>query len=403
MINFSRYARLPRGVWLLSLGQGLGLTAAVISVSVAALAGASLCNEPAFATLPYGLQFLATMFAGPLGSIAMERAGRRAVFFAAAFLGVMAGVVGTVAVRQEDFILLCVSHTLLGCFLGNVNLFRFASLDMVEENRRPTAMSLVLFGGVFASLLGPIMVRQAPDWLGASAFESAYLVIGACGLSVMLLLFFVHPPQNRNAVPTVSPSDPESTFVFMPPYLLALGAGGLGYGLMNLLMISSSLDMQMKNIPFAHVSYAIQLHVFCMFFPSFLAGILINRLGIYPFLMLGVGLQIAAGIAALLLSGYLGFITSLVILGLAWNVLYVGGSHLVGQCVNGPRRFRAQGINELVVGLFATFGAIFAGWLLAALGWEMLNIAAIIVVAVLGGFVVFVGRQEMATARRLAR
>lgn len=180
----------------------------------------------------------------------------------------------------------------------------------------------------------------------------------------------------------------------MPQYLLAVGAGGLGYGLMNLLMIASSLDMERQGVTFAHVSYAIQLYVFCMFFPSFLAGILIARLGIYPFLMLGVSLQIAAGVAALFISGYWGFVWSLVLLGLAWNALYVGGSHLVGQCAAGPGRFRAQGINELVVGLFATAGAIFAGLLLAVVGWVMLNIVSILVVTMLGAAVMWVARHE---------
>lgn len=381
---------LPPAIWLLSLAQGLGLTAAVISVNVAALAGADLCGSPALATLPYGLQFAAVVVAAPIGSALMARIGRAPVFQAAAACGIAAGAVGAVAIARESFVLLCVAHALLGVFLAHVGLFRFASLDLVASERRSSAMSLVLFGGVFASLLGPLMAREAPRLLETGVYEAAYLAIGTCGLLVGLLVACVRmpPPEPRRAT-----SDAVSTrrLATHAPYLLAVAAGAIGYGLMNLLMIAASLDMRESGMAFDHVSYAIQLHVFCMFFPSFFAGWAIGRIGIYRFLVLGAGLQALAGAAALALGGFGGYTVSLVLLGLAWNALYVGGSHLVGQAVEGPERFRAQGLNELVVGLASTAGALLAGLLLAAFGWELLNLVGISAAAMLAVATLVVG------------
>lgn len=385
---------LPSGIWLLSLAQGLGLTAAVISVNVAALAGADLCGSPSLATLPYGLQFAAVVIAAPLGSMLMGRVGRQPVFQVASFCGVAAGAIGAVAIARESFALLCLAHATLGVFLANVALFRFASLDLVAKGLRPAAMSLVLFGGVFASLLGPLLAREAPRLLDSGVYEAAYLAIGACGLAVGALVAFVRMPpvEARRAAGAEPAAPPPERLSAHGPYLLAVAAGAVGYGLMNMLMIAASLDMREQGMSFDHVSYAIQVHVFCMFFPSFFAGWAIGRMGIYRFLLLGAALQAAAGGAALASGAFLGYVASLVLLGLAWNALYVGGSHLVGQAVEGAGRFRAQGLNEFVVGVASTAGALFAGLLLAAVGWEALNVVGVVAAAMLAAAALLVGR-----------
>lgn len=398
MKGVARTLDLPAPVWLLSLGQGLGLTAAVVSVNVSALAGAALCGDrPALATLPYGLQFAAALVAGPLGSALMGRIGRGPVFHAAALSGVLAGAVGALAIVQASFWLLAASHALLGIFLASVNLFRFASLDLVPGEKRPSAMSLVLFGGVFAAVLGPYLAREAPGLIGASLFAASYVAIGACALVVSALLLFVRMPRPETA-PAATGEEPPSLAALArtPPYVLAVAAGALGYGLMNLLMIAASLEMREVGHDFDHVSYAIQWHVFWMFFPSFFAGWLIGRIGIYRFLGLGVALQAAAGAVALVGDGFWPFTASLILLGLAWNALYVGGSHLVGASVDGHGRFRAQGANEFFVALAATAGALLAGAGLALFGWGALNVLAIAVAAGLGVAVLAVARGAAA-------
>ncbi|WP_349370578.1 hypothetical protein [Salinarimonas sp.] len=91
----------------------------------------------------------------------------------AALSGVLAGAVGALAIVQESFWLLAAAHALLGLFLASVNLFRFAALDLVPGDKRPSAVSLVLFGGVFAALLGSFLARAAPVLIGASLFAAS--------------------------------------------------------------------------------------------------------------------------------------------------------------------------------------------------------------------------------------
>ncbi|WP_349370579.1 hypothetical protein [Salinarimonas sp.] len=99
---------------------------------------------------------------------------------------------------------------------------------------------------------------------------------------------------------------------------------------------------------------------------------------------------------ALLGDGFWPFTASLILLGLAWNALYVGGSHLVGASVPGRGRFRAQGANEFFVALAATAGALLAGAGLALVGWGALNLLAIAAAAALGVAVIAVARGAAA-------
>ena len=54
---------LPWPVFALSLATGLGMTLAVMSVTVTPSAGLQTAPEPWLASVPYGLQFCATMLA----------------------------------------------------------------------------------------------------------------------------------------------------------------------------------------------------------------------------------------------------------------------------------------------------------------------------------------------------
>jgi hypothetical protein len=76
----STSCRLPWTTYLLTLAQAINLTAAVISVTIAALVGSKLATTAALGTIPYGVQFAAIMlFTYPI-SMLMRRHGRRAIF-----------------------------------------------------------------------------------------------------------------------------------------------------------------------------------------------------------------------------------------------------------------------------------------------------------------------------------
>ena len=95
--------RISSGTALLSLGQALNLTVAVMMVTVAALAGGQLAPDAAWATVPYGVQFAAVLACTYPVSALMRKWGRRPVFLGSAMLLMLAGCVGLLALQGHSF------------------------------------------------------------------------------------------------------------------------------------------------------------------------------------------------------------------------------------------------------------------------------------------------------------
>jgi len=66
-------------------------------------------------------------------------------------------------------------------------------------------------------------------------------------------------------------------------------------------------------------------------------------------------------------------IAGLFLLGLGWNLSYVGGSALLAQAAPERERHRWQGIHETVTAAAATAGAFLPAPLLAHAGWSGTN------------------------------
>ncbi len=154
-----------------------------------------------------------------------------------------------------------------------------------------------------------------------------------------------------------------------------MAVAAFGYGIMNLLMIQASMHMKNMHEDFSDVRLAIQWHVVAMFAPSFFTGAIINRLGIKTTIC--AGLIMLAGCAAINIcsNSYAAMSMSLIILGLGWNLTYVGGGALLAQALqNTPGAIQVQGKNDLAIAVFATIGAFSPSLLLATVGWEGTNI-----------------------------
>jgi MFS family permease len=111
-----------------------------------------------------------------------------------------------------------------------------------------------------------------------------------------------------------------------------------------------------------------------MFLPSFFTGTLIARFGVLRIMFSGVLILAGHVIMTLTGTGLGSFATALVLLGVGWNFLYVGGTTLLTTTYTSPERGRAQATNDMTifaVGLACSFGA---AALLQEFGWQNLNI-----------------------------
>jgi len=110
--------------------------------------------------------------------------------------------------------------------------------------------------------------------------------------------------------------------------------------------------------------------VIAMFGPSFFTGSLIQRFGVLNVMMAGVAAMF--GCVAIALSGqlYMNFWLSLVLLGVGWNFMYVGGTTLLTETYRPAEKAKAQGANEILVFCTTATSSFASGVLVNASGWN---------------------------------
>lgn len=367
------YRQQKRRVYLLAMCQALFLSCAVASVSVAAIVGAELAPEPWMSTLPYGMQFAVVILCAYGVSRLMARLGRQPAFLLGAVFAISAGLIGFMAIRLESFAGLIASHVALGLFTAHANYYRFAATDGLPSQLRASAVSLVTAGGVIAGAVAPFLTMEAGTTAATPDFAYSYLLFSGAGLLSVILLLFLPP---SDSAPRVVPGRPDSLASSAPaPFanraglMVAMYCAGLGYLVMNLLMVQATLVLDAGHVAYHLIGVTIQLHVICMFFPSFFTGRLIDRFGHRLILATGFVLLAISGAVGLLGTSVVEVMVSLVFLGIAWNFLYVGGSAFLTLCHDDASASRIQGINDTAVSALAAIGAFSAGILFHWLGW----------------------------------
>jgi MFS family permease len=118
-----------------------------------------------------------------------------------------------------------------------------------------------------------------------------------------------------------------------------------------------------------------------MFAPSFFTGDLIKRFGVLNILIVGAALMfVCIGIAV---SGQtlMHFWWALVLLGLGWNFLFIGGTTLLTETYRAEEKAKVQGTNDFIVLGVQGLTSLSSGVLISNEGWTSLNTWALPVVA----------------------
>jgi MFS family permease len=133
--------------------------------------------------------------------------------------------------------------------------------------------------------------------------------------------------------------------------------------------------MRSAGYEMGQVAFIMQWHVLGMFAPSFFTGGLIARFGVERILLAGAALLVAAAGVATQGQTLAYFWTALVLLGVGWNFLFIGGSALLTRLHSERERGKVQGVNDLIIFSLVALGSLMSGQLLHYLGWELLNLA----------------------------
>lgn len=362
-----------RQVMLLASAQALFQTASVMVMTVGGLAGGRIASQPELATMPIAAMFLGTAVATFPASIWMSRVGRRAGFVLGALLGVGGGIAGAAGMWLGSLLLLSLGTFLVGTYQAFAQFYRFAAGEVADDTFRSRAISLVLGGGVVAALAGPMVGRFGADLLSAE-YAGSFLLMALVSLVGAGVLSALRMPATKDEPGTTQQGRPWRAIVTQPAYLVALFGAATGYGVMILAMTATPLAMLHHDHDLSTAATVIQLHVLGMFLPSFITGSLIARFGVIRIMLAGVLILAGHVLLTLTGTGFASFASALILLGIGWNFLYIGGTTLLTTTYSPAERGRAQATNDMIIfaiGLASSFGA---AALLKAFGWQMLNV-----------------------------
>lgn len=371
---------------LLAATQALFQTASVVMVTVGGLVGLKLAPDARLATLPVGMVMVAATVAMIPAALFMQRYGRRAGFVLGCLLGTAAGAIATLGVLTASFTIFLIANALLGVYGAFSGYYRFAAADAVSPGFRSQALSWVVAGGVVAAVLGPAIVRYSNSHTVASPFIAPFIAMAILGLLALMLVSRLRvPPMLPAAAGEASEARALKVVMKQPVFVTALASTTVGFAAMVMVMTATPLAMQMCGLPLWASTNVIQWHMLGMFIPSFFTGKLIQRFGTLPVVTCGVALLLAHIGVALSGIAYQHFVAGLILLGMGWNFLFIGGSTLLTESYRPAERARTQAAHDFIVYGITSMASLSAGGLLATLGWRAVNLAvlpALLIVAI---------------------
>ncbi|MFB9227470.1 MFS transporter [Vibrio lentus] len=362
-----------RNVWLLSLCQALLMTGNILLISVIGLIGKQIAPSVSMITLPVALQFLGLMAATIPASLISGKLGRKRGFSIGNVVGITGASLATYALSQQHFYLFCFATFLLGIGIGFGTLYRFAAIEVCDENARHRAISISMAGGVLAAVLGPNLAIMSQQWSADGLYIGAFAsLIGLNILALALLQTIQFPKVSFNS--QAPKADPLSVIVKAPNFIGAVFAAMVAYAVMNILMTATPLAMIGCGFDFTKAAGVIEWHVLGMFVPAFFTGSLIEKFGSRMMILAG-GVLFVVSIAINIHGVSIWhFRAALVVLGVGWNFMFIAATGLFSQSYQAQNKAKAQAFNEFVVFGCVTVTALLSGWLESTVGWQNLNV-----------------------------
>ena len=364
-----------RDVALLALCQALFLTATAAVIVAAPLVGYGLADTKALATLPIGVQMLMMMAATVPASLLMKRIGRREGFTVGAAIALAGALIAFWGVMAADFALFCLGTALIGIFNGFAQFYRYAAADAASEAFKSRAISLVLAGGVIASL-GPLLADWSREMFAPIAFAGIFVAVAALYVFTLVVLRFITiPPPDEEE--RSSGGRPLLAIMRQPTFIIAVLGSVVGFAMMSLLMTAIPLAMHVCGFGFSDSAQTIQWHVLGMFGPAFFTGHLIRRFGTMSVMAAGALLIALCAAANLQGIGLVNFQIGAILLGVGWNFLFTGGTTLVTELHSPAEKAKTQAAHDFIVFGGVAAAALLSGVVHETVGWQTMNYAVL--------------------------
>jgi MFS family permease len=370
--------------------QSLTSAGTAAMAAVLAIVAVELSGKASWAGVPNSLLQLAAAGSAFWFGYLWERIGRR---YGIA-LGLGMGAVGLyfmfTAVQSGNFWVLLAGVIGAGFARSAMQLARFTAADISPPDQRGRAISYVVLGGTVGAVAGPLIADPANNFGKSLGFAEWSGPIGAAALLFAVAALVVYlglqpePSQIANQMDTLYPEKEEAErnirglleIMRQPAVLTATVTMAISQMVMIMVMGITSLHMKVLSHELGAISRVFSAHMIGMFAFSIFTGPLADRWGRVPVILTGIGVLMASFILAPMFPTALMLGISLYLLGLGWNLCFVGGSALLSDQLTRGERARTQGFNDLFLGLASALGSLVAGWIFDGGGYGALNATA---------------------------
>ena len=371
-----------KNAWVLSLSNAVAGSILPLMHLAGTLAGSTLAPSPSWATAPIALMILGTASSVVLVTRTMQNLGRKMGIYVFLGVGLLVCMLAMTALEFGSFSLFCLASFMLGSFNASLLQGRFAAMESVGIEHRTTAASMFMGSGIIAAFIGPEIALIGKD-VFSTAYQGSFLLAAGCILisSVMLTAY---TPKLVPQAPDIKSNLPKAQLFKNPTFCLALASGTIAYVVMSFIMTGTPISMhESYGHSLTDTKWVLQSHIAAMFLPSFITPVLVRYMGLRGMMVAGLVcycLAIAVGYSD---NSPQGFWTQLVLLGIGWNFLFIGGTTLLPDTHHENERFKAQSINDFTVFSFQALAALSAGWALNLIGWQPMVLLCLIPVAIM--------------------
>ncbi|MCM3501570.1 MFS transporter [Microbacterium sp. P26] len=396
-----------RTVRVLAAGQVLTGVAFGATLSLGALLAADLSRQEAlsgFATASVTLG--AALTAIPLARLAGRR-GRRVALTTGNIAALIGITVVIAAAALRIFPLLLVGIALIGAGNAATLQSRFAATDLSTTTRRGRDLATVVWATTVGGVVGPLLLAPG-ELIGASIgmppLTGAYLFSFAAQVCAFALYVLVLRPdplllaQRLDRERTASALAPAPEVDRPRTARFAMLAVAASHVTMASVMAMTPVHLSHIVAPDAvtlAVGVTIALHVFGMYGLSPVFGVLADRWGRIPVIVLGqVLLASSLAVASAFSESQAGVLVALVLLGLGWSAATVAGSALLTEATPLALRPRRQGRSDTLMTACAAGGSVLAGVILGLVGYGGLALWAFVPVALVCVGAVVVGARR---------
>ena len=385
-----------RNLSILLVCQLISATGAFVLITLGGIIGSRLTQNQALATLPVSVMVISVAATTIPATLLMRAIGRKLGSTIASLSAAVSSLLAAYAISVSSFSLFIAAAAAFGINMAFTQQYRYAAVESVDQQYASRAISIVLMGAIGGAFAGSELVKHDQSWIGDVPYAGTLMAVAVLYVVQSLLLVMLAPLRGEEHGTTTQSHRSLRKVVGQPVYVVAVLGGTVAYGVMTLIMTATPLSMHVNDgYSLEATANVIRAHVLGMYVPSLVSGFLIERLGTVKMMTVGAFALLASALIGLQGQAITHYWFALVLLGVGWNFLYVGGTTMLTLTYSMAERFKAQAVNEFCVFGTSATASLLAGTVIYFYGWSTLVLIPLPLLILIGAGLYLVRRDAL--------